>query len=104
MQPNGQPEPAATRMRATILNRRGIDLAAATQMVRCVEQYRARILLERHGREAEADSLLDVTELRIPQGAVVMFSGQGPQAGPALDALQALIARRFDLEPNEDEA
>ncbi len=102
MQPNGMPEPSPTRMRATILNRRGIDLAAATELVRCLEGFRARVVMERHGREAEADSLLDVSELRIPQGAVVMFSAQGPQAGQALDALQALIARRFDLEPEDE--
>lgn len=92
-----------TTARVTICNKKGLHARAAAKMVKTAASFNADIQVVRLPRPGEtgegsagATSILSLLMLAAEMGVDVELRGQGPQADQAIEALKALIARRFD--------
>jgi len=80
----------------TIENKLGLHARAATQLVELATQFDARISLVKGGKSADADSVLGLMMLESHQGETVTVISDGPDAQAAMDAIETLIAGRFN--------
>jgi phosphocarrier protein len=67
--------------------------------VQCVERFDAEIKVTRCGETVGGDSIMGILMLGAGLGSTITVTALGAQAVEALDALEALVANRF----NEDE-
>ena len=83
--------------RVTIVNRLGLHARAAAKLVRAATSFRATLKLIRSDRGAVADakSILSVLMLAAARGTELQITAEGPDEGPALDALCQLIGGGF---------
>ncbi len=72
----------------------GVDLHArpAANFVRTAMGFAASLRVEAGDREADAKSLLSVLALGAKGGTELRLTADGPDAGPALDAMRACVA------------
>lgn len=92
--------------RITICNKKGLHARAAAKLVKTASAFDADIEVVRLPRPGEggdavsagATSILSLLMLAAEMGVDVELRGQGPQAEQAIEALSALISRRFDEE------
>ena len=80
----------------TIVNKLGLHARAAAKLVTLAAKFRSDIRVKRNQREVSGKSIMGVMMLAAGKGARITFRAEGPDAGQALDALEALVARRFD--------
>ncbi len=80
-----------------VVNRLGLHARAAARLVRTASAFRSRIRLERADRSASADakSILSVLMLAAARGTELQITAEGPDEGPALEALCQLIGGGF---------
>lgn len=94
----------------------GVDAAAQVQLVHAVglharpsirltklaKRFAARIRLRASadGAWVDAKSIVRVMGLKAPQGAVLHFAADGPDAAAAVEALVSLVERDFEDEPS----
>ncbi len=83
----------------TIVNKLGLHARAATQLVQLANQFDAEVVLQKGEKQANANSVLGLMMMESHQGEQVTVISEGPDAEAAMDAVEALIAGRF----NEDE-
>lgn len=81
---------------ARICNRKGLHARAAAKLVKTASSYDARVTVTHAGQSAGATSILSLLMLAAEMGVELELVGEGKQAAPAIDALVALIQRRFD--------
>jgi len=81
---------------ARICNRKGLHARAAAKVVKTASEFDARLSLHHAGQSAGATSILSLLMLAADMGSEVELHGEGPQSQQAVDAVCALIARRFD--------
>ena len=62
-------------------------------------QFDAEVILQKGDKQANANSVLGLMMMESHQGEQVTVISEGPDAEAAMDAVEALIAGRF----NEDE-
>ena len=62
------------------------------------QQFRAEVRVAYDGRKASGRSILDLATLAAACGSRLELDADGPDAEAALDALAALVGRRFDEE------
>ncbi len=82
-----------------IKNRLGLHARAAAQLVQAVKDFDAAITVTKDDQVVDGKSILGLMMLAAAQGATILVVVEGPDAEPALAAIEALIAGRF----NEDE-
>jgi phosphocarrier protein len=82
-----------------IVNRKGLHARATAKFVQCVERFDAEIKVTRCGETVGGDSIMGILMLGAGLGSTITVTAIGAQAIEALDALEALVASRF----NEDE-
>ncbi|WP_043526859.1 HPr family phosphocarrier protein [Litchfieldella xinjiangensis] len=82
----------------TLINKRGLHARAATRLVQCCQAYQARVIVSHRGRDADAANIMSLLMLAAPCGSQLRFSAEGEDASAALDAIEALIDKRFDEE------
>jgi phosphocarrier protein len=82
-----------------IVNRKGLHARATAKFVQCVERFDAEIKVTRCGETVGGDSIMGILMLGAGLGSTITVTALGAQAVEALDALEALVANRF----NEDE-
>lgn len=88
----------------TIQNRKGLHARAAAKVVKIATQYDAQVRVTRILREGEttdvptvgATSILGLLMLAGEKGVELNLAAVGPQAQEAIDALVALVNRKFD--------
>jgi phosphocarrier protein HPr len=94
-------------VRVRIVNKKGLHARAAAKVVKTAGGFDARVEVIRLPREGEAPdpaakagatSVLSLLMLAAEKGVEVELHASGAQAQEVLDALVALIARRFDEE------
>lgn len=85
---------AASRS-TTLVNKLGLHARASAKLVATAGGFGARIRIRHRDFEADAKSIMKVMQLAAPVGAELHLTAEGEDAGPALDALVALIADRF---------
>lgn len=79
-----------------ISNQRGLHARASAKFVKCAEGFDADIRVSRDGQTVPGTSIMGLMMLAAAMGTSIMVEATGPQAGPALDALAALVAAKFD--------
>jgi phosphocarrier protein HPr len=81
----------------TIINVRGLHARASRKLAELALGYGATsILVRREDDEADARSLMDLMMLGAGLGCDIEVEADGPDAEKALDAIEALIAAKFD--------
>ena len=82
----------------TIMNPTGLHLRAASNFVHAANAFRADIYVRNGGKEANGKSILDMLTLEAYNGDTLSIAAKGQDAGEALDSLENLVKRKFDLE------
>jgi phosphocarrier protein HPr len=90
------PSDGVLRRRVTIVNRRGLHARAAARFVNVAEQFVAEIEVVKDDLVVGGTSILGLMMLAAAAGAALELRARGREAGPALEALAALVARGFD--------
>lgn len=80
----------------TIENKLGLHARAATQLVELANQFDAQITLVKGDKTADANSVLGLMMLESHQGETVTVISDGPDAESAMQAIESLIAGRFN--------
>ena len=79
-----------------IVNKLGLHARAAAKLVTLANKFKCEIRAIKDGREVSGKSIMGVMMLAAAKGSRVTFRAEGPDAEKALDAIEALIARKFD--------
>jgi phosphocarrier protein len=80
----------------TIANRRGLHARAAARFVKVAASFDATVMVARNDVEVCGVSIMGLMMLAATPGTTIELRASGPQAAPALAALAALVANRFD--------
>ena len=80
----------------TIVNKLGLHARAAAKLVTLAAKFKSDIRAIKDGREVSGKSIMGVMMLAAAKGSRITFRAEGPDAEKALDAIEALIARKFD--------
>ena len=89
-------EPAAVQRHLKIVNLRGLHARASAKFVQTVALYDAEVSVEKDGWTVAGSSIMGLMMLGASTGTQIAVSATGPDAVPVLDALEALVAARFD--------
>lgn len=79
-----------------IVNKLGLHARAATQLVQLANKFDAEITLQQGEKTASANSVLGLMMLESYQGKEVNVISEGKDAQDALEAIEKLIAERFN--------
>jgi len=79
-----------------IVNKLGLHARAAAKLVTLAAKFKSDIRVTKDGREVSGKSIMGVMMLAAGKGSRITFRAEGPDAEKALDAIEALIARKFD--------
>ena len=89
------PEPELRR-NVTVVNRRGLHARAAARFVTMAEQFVATIEVARDNMVVCGTSIMGLLMLAAAAGSELEIRAAGREAGPAIEALAALVANGFD--------
>ncbi len=78
-----------------IINKKGLHARASAKFVQMAEQFDAAINVTRGHETVGGTSIMGLMMLTAGPGVTITISATGREAGPAVDALCALIASRF---------
>lgn len=81
---------------AQIRNMRGLHARAAAKFVKLAAEYDAEVEVERGDTVVNGQSIMGLMMLAASIGTSINLRARGPQGEEALDALVALIDRKFD--------
>ena len=84
----------------TLLNKYGMHVRPAGLFAKVASRYDANIEVEKDGNVVSGKSIMALMTLEAVSGAVLKVTAEGPQAKEALDELEALVGRKFDI-PDE---
>jgi phosphocarrier protein HPr len=79
-----------------VVNKLGLHARAAAKLVTLAQKFRSDVHVRKDGREVSGKSIMGVMMLAAAKGARLTFRAEGPDAQKALDAIEALIQRKFD--------
>ena len=78
-----------------IINKKGLHARASAKFVQTAEQFDAAITVTRGHESVGGTSIMGLMMLTAGPGVTITISATGNEAGPAVDALCALISSRF---------
>lgn len=78
-----------------IINLRGLHARASAKFVKTVESFDAHVTVSKDGSDVGGTSIMGLMMLNAGQGSSIRVAATGPQAIEVLDALEALLADRF---------
>jgi len=84
----------------TLLNKYGMHVRPAGLFAKTASRFDAEIDVEKDGNVVSGKSIMALMTLEATCGTVLRVSATGPQAREALDELEALVSRKFDI-PDE---
>jgi phosphocarrier protein len=79
-----------------ILNSRGLHARASAKFVKCAERFNADITVSRDSQTVPGTSIMGLMMLAAAMGTSITVMATGPEAAQAMDALEELVASRFD--------
>jgi len=91
-------EPGKMERRFEIVNRLGLHARAAAKLVRLANGFSSEIRLSREGVEVNGKSIMGVLMLAAHRRSHVLVSAEGADAQEAVEAIGALIAKKFEEE------
>lgn len=80
----------------TLTNQRGLHARAATKLVKCGQQFSAKIHVYKQNQVADAANIMSLLMLAAPCGTELKINAEGDDAEQALEAIQALFDARFE--------
>ncbi len=83
-------------MEMEIVNQRGLHARASAKFVKCAEGFDADITVSRDGMTVPATSIMGLMMLGAAMGTSISVAASGPQAEAAMQALNQLVASKFD--------
>jgi phosphocarrier protein len=92
---SSDPQPQLRRS-VTVVNRRGLHARAAARFVTMAEQFVATIEVARDNMVVSGTSIMGLMMLAAVAGSELEIRAAGREAGPAIEALAALVANGFD--------
>jgi len=81
-------------------NRYGLHVRPAGLFAKVASRFDANIRVEKDGNSVAGKSIMALMTLEAAVGSELTVTAEGPQAKEALDELEALVARKFDI-PDE---
>ena len=84
--------------RAMIVNRKGLHARASAKFVETAARFRAEMTVAKGDNIVSGRSIMGLMMLGASHGSTIELAAEGPEAGPAIEALLQLIAAKF----NED--
>ena len=84
----------------TLLNKYGMHVRPAGLFAKVASRFDADIEVEKDGNVVSGKSIMALMTLEAVCGSVLKVSASGAQAKEALDELEALVERKFDI-PDE---
>jgi phosphocarrier protein len=84
----------------TLLNKYGMHVRPAGLFAKVASRFDADVEVEKDGNIVSGKSIMALMTLEATHGTVLKVFASGPQAKEALDELEALVARKFDI-PDE---
>ena len=84
----------------TLVNKYGMHVRPAGLFVKMASRYDADVEVEKDGTVVSGKSIMALMTLEATCGTVLKVTASGPQAKEALDNLEDLVARKFDI-PDE---
>jgi phosphocarrier protein HPr len=93
-----QSEPLELKREVTILNKQGLHARPIMQFVDTAAQFSAEVRVQHNDTVVDGKSPMEMMLLAATQGSRLMITARGDDAASALEALEALIAGKF----NED--
>ncbi len=88
---------AATRQ-VVVTHRAGLHARPCLAIVACVSRFASKVTIRHGDQQVEADDILQVMSLGVPEGAEITLSARGVDADEALDALATLFAQNFGFD------
>jgi phosphocarrier protein len=79
----------------TIVNKLGLHLRAAAELVKVANKFKSQILIHHGVQNVNAKSLMGLMTLAAAKGTELEFTAEGDDAKEALAALKALLAQKF---------
>ena len=79
-----------------IINKLGLHARASARLTQVAGRFGADVWLSRNGRRVNAKSIMGVMMLAAAKGSTIVIETEGPDEAEAMQALEALIANRFD--------
>ena len=83
-----------------LLNKYGMHVRPAGLFAKAASRFEADIEVEKDGNVVSGKSIMALMTLEAVCGTVLKVSASGAQAKEALDELEALVERKFDI-PDE---
>ena len=84
----------------TLQNKYGMHVRPAGLFARAASTFDADVEVEKDGNVVSGKSIMALMTLEAVCGVTLKISASGPQAKEALDTLEALVDRKFDI-PDE---
>ena len=84
----------------TLVNKYGMHVRPAGLFAKIASRYDADIQVEKDGSSVSGKSIMALMTLEAVCGTKLRVTADGPEAKEALDDLEALVARKFDI-PDE---
>jgi len=91
-----QETPATAVRRVVVCNRKGLHARAAAKFVKLAGSFPAEVTVVRRDQSVPGSSIMGLMMLAAGPGSELELRASGPEAEAALDALAALVQRRFD--------
>ena len=91
-------EPHIVRVKAAIVNARGLHARASAKFVETAAKFRSEITVVKGENSVSGRSIMGLMMLAAAKGSMIELVAEGPDAKEAIAALTSLIAARF----NED--
>ena len=79
-----------------ICNERGLHARASAKFVKTAAGFDAEVTVSKDGHTVDARSIMGLLMLGAGVGCGIEIAAEGPDASRAIEALKALVARRFD--------
>jgi phosphocarrier protein len=79
-----------------IVNRKGLHARATVKFVQCIEVFDAEVTVSRCGETVGGLSIMGILTLGAGIGTSIFVTAKGPQALDVLDALEKLVANKFE--------
>jgi phosphocarrier protein len=79
-----------------IINKLGMHARAAAKFVKIASEFGSQVEVERNGQRVNGKSIMGVMMLAAAKGTEIQLHVSGDDAEACVDALQTLIANKFD--------
>ncbi len=79
----------------TIQNRLGLHARATAQLVQLMSRFQSECTITKDGQTVNGKSIMGVLTLAAAQGSTIVVRIDGPDAEPAMQAVEELINNKF---------